>query len=392
MRLAKSVSFIALALAMQAMPAAAQAPAEAASPAFDISFTYTADGVAVIDGGIDHRLRYLDNIDVIADADLGRLVGWQGAEFHVHVLNNLGRRPNDGAGTLQGINNIEVSKARLKLYEAWIDQAIGDRVKLLVGLHDLNSEFYATDSSGLLIAPPFGIGSEFSSTGPNGPSIFPSTSLAVRLAVKVGNSGYLRVAAFNAHAGTLGDDGGIDVSFHDGLLLVAEAGIEKKGKFAIGGWRYTRRQDDIRERDLSGDPLRHFSQGAYVLAEYPLIAHEGGKHVTAFVRAGISEGRTGMFKGSWQAGFLAEGIMPGRPESQLSFGVAQGDLSGGFRHNQIDSGVSASSGEIGLELTYSDRLTRFLILQPDLQLVHNPGGDRTAANMVAAGIRATVEF
>ena len=81
------------------------------------------------------------------------------------------------------MNNIEVAETRFKVYEAWIEQGFGDgRVSLRAGLYDLNSEFYTNDAAGALIAPPFGIGSELSATGPNGPSIFPSTALAVRLA------------------------------------------------------------------------------------------------------------------------------------------------------------------------------------------------------------------
>ncbi|MEG8025504.1 carbohydrate porin [Sphingomonas aurantiaca] len=162
---------------------------------------------------------------------------------------------NTLAGTLQGVDNIEVAKGRAKLYEAWVEQDIaGGRAALLVGLSDLNVDFYQNDSAGLLVAPAFGIGSELAATGPNGPSIFPSTALTLRLNVAIASLGYVRAAVVNARAGVLGDAAGIDFGMHDGALLIAEAGTRTNGKLAIGGWRYTRHQDDMAACDGSGVP------------------------------------------------------------------------------------------------------------------------------------------
>ena len=86
-------------------------------------------------------------------------MGWRGASAHIDVLNNSGGIPNDDIGTLQGVDNIEVLSQRLRLFEAWVEQAWGD-TSIRAGLYDLNSEFYSNDSAGLLMAPAFGIGSE----------------------------------------------------------------------------------------------------------------------------------------------------------------------------------------------------------------------------------------
>ena len=101
------------------------------------------------------------------------------------MLNNSGGAPNDVAGTLQGVDNIEVRTPRLRLFELWLEQSLGP-ASVRAGLYNLNSEFYADDAAGQLLAPAFGIGSELAATGPNGPSIFPSTALGVRLNVDLG--------------------------------------------------------------------------------------------------------------------------------------------------------------------------------------------------------------
>lgn len=94
------------------LPAVARAEEEGTSPPppVELSFVYTADIAATVSGGADSKARYLDNFDLIADADLDRLIGWKGARAHVYGLGNFGKRPNDSAGTLEGVDNIEVSR------------------------------------------------------------------------------------------------------------------------------------------------------------------------------------------------------------------------------------------------------------------------------------------
>lgn len=379
-----------LALMFAAAPAVAQEDKE---PALDLGATYRVDLSGVAADGRRMRSFGLDDLNVEANGDLERLVGWKGASFHIDVLNNLGDRPNDVAGTLQGIDNIEVASPKLRLFEIWIEQKLGTRTTLRAGLYDLNSEFYASEASGLLIAPAFGVGSEIAATGPNGPSIFPTTALAVRLEQRFGSAGFARFAVLNATAGALGDDRGSALDFGHGALLIGEAGLEKDGnKLAIGAWGYTQNQDDIVETDSAGDPLPHAARGAYVIAEKALGDPEGPLATSLFVRAGLSDGHTTPYKGGWQAGLLVSHVMPGRADSQFSFGVNQAYLGRDYRALLRADGMHTTAIENAIELTYSDKLTKFMTLQPDLQLIWNRGGDADAQRVTVATLRATLEF
>lgn len=362
-------------------------------PALDIGATYRADLAGVAADGRKMRSFGLDDLNIEANGDLERLVGWKGASFHVDVLNNLGDRPNDVAGTLQGVDNIEVASPKLRLYELWLEQKVGAATTLRAGLYDLNSEFYASDASGLLIAPAFGVGSEIAATGPNGPSIFPTTALAVRVEQRFGGAGFARVAVLNATAGALGDDRGSALDFHHGALLIGEAGVEKDGnKFAVGAWGYSQKQDDIVETDGAGDPIRRNARGAYVLAEKALGDQEGPFATSLFVRAGISDGKTTPYKGGWQAGVLATHVVPGRDDSQVSIGVNQAYLSKGYRDLLRGDGIHTAAAENAVEFTFSDKVTKFLTLQPDLQFIWNRGGDADARRVTVVILRATLEF
>ena len=378
------------ALAMGAALAAHPASARAVDPAWTVAAEYTADVSGVVSGGASRAGRYLDNLSVELDGDLEQAVGWRGARLHVSGLYNGGGEPNALAGTLQGVDNIEVAQQGARLFEAWVEQDLGGSASLLAGLYDLNSEFYATEASGLLIAPPFGIGSELASTGPNGPAIFPSSSLAARL--RLGNSEalYGQVAVVNADARTLGDHGGVDTSLDEGVLGIAEAGVGGRFRYALGVWRYDQRQDDIRDLTPSGDPEHSVAQGAYALAEGQIYGEaDDGLRIDAFTRFGLSDGDTTDFKGGWQAGLLMHRIFAARPDGQLSFGVHQGRLSDKARANLADTGVNPDRHEEGLELTYADTIGRFGV-KPDIQLIRNPGGLRDADNVVVVSLRVTV--
>lgn len=370
----------------------ALSPASASEAPIDLSGAVTLDIASVIAGDGDARLRVLSNIDVFADADLAALAGWQGARAHVHVLDNRGARPNDSAMTLQGVDNIEVPDAGLRLFEAWIEQDLGKDASLLVGLYDLNSEFYTNEAAGVLIAPPFGIGSELAATGPNGPSIFPYSALAARLRLPLGNGGYLQAAVVNARASTIGDSGGVDVSFRDGVLMIAEVGkTEGRLRGSAGVWRYSRNPEYSVETATDGTPLRMPAQGAYFVIEGDLLSGDG-QQLTAFLRAGLSDPHTTPFTGGFQTGLLLAPALVSRPDSQFSAGVHHAWTSDHFRDAFIAGGGRPASGETAFEVTYADTLTPWLSVQPDLQWIRRPGGDLAASDAVVATLRVTASF
>lgn len=379
-------SVLGLALAGAASPAMA-------GDALTLKLDYVADVAGVVRGGTTHKARVLDNLKLSADLDLESAMGWSGATLHVSALNNSGATPNDDAGTLQGVNNIEVSQQRARLFEAFVEQSFaGGRGSALVGLYDVNSEFYANESAGLLIAPAFGIGSELAATGPNGPSIFPSTALSARLRWTTESGGYVQGAVINARAGVPGDPGGPDFSFDDGMLAIGEAGWSGAGKLAVGGWAYSKRQDDWRDVTTAGDPVQRRAYGAYVLAERRIKGGEDEPgRVTAFARAGISDGVTSPFRGGWQAGVLIEQPVASRPSSQASFGINQAYLSHRERANARDAGMNPGHTETALEATYADSFGP-VTLQPDLQYVIRPSGNRDARDAIVATLRVKIGF
>ncbi|MFZ4120708.1 MAG: carbohydrate porin [Caulobacterales bacterium] len=376
-----------LAAAAAAVVAAAT-PAFAQTPLATVSAEYTAEVIGPVDGASTQRGRFLDNLSIEAGLNLERAIGWQGAALNLHLLNNSGGEPNQDVGSLEGVSNIEVARHRAKVFEFWLEQQAG-RHNFVVGFYDLNRDFYATESAGLLLAPPFGIGSEIAATGTNGPSIFPSSALGARWHVAPSSSTYVQTAVFDASAGVLGDPDDISGSFENGALLIGEAGITKSGKLALGLWSSTQAQPDIRDLTSTGDPADADARGAYLLAEHDVLDRAPGT-ITAFVRAGLSDGDTTDFEGGWQTGFNWSGFSASRPDAVAALGLRHGAISPKARDNMRDAGMDPSTGEYGLELTFADQITPWLSVQPDLQLIWNPGADDQADTITVLGVRAAI--
>jgi len=128
----------------------------------------------------------------------------------------------------------------------------------------------------------------------------------------------VRAAVVNARASTIGDRGGVDLSFRDGVLLIAEAGKAKGPvRGSVGVWHYSRNPQDIYEKGPDGQPLRKPAQGAYVVVEGDLLSGEK-QQLTAFLRAGLADPHTTPFEGGFQAGLLLAPAITSRPDRPVT--------------------------------------------------------------------------
>ena len=318
---------------------------------------------------------------------------WETVTARIELLNVSGGAPNLLVGSLQGIDNLEASH-RLRLFQAWLRRGTpDDRLFVKAGLVDLNGDegFYVTDGSGPMFAPTYGIGSELAATGPGGPSIYPSTGLATVVQVKPTPATYVRGGVFNAHVGDPGERGGVDFRFQDGVLSILELGYERdEAKLALATWRYSKTQDD-RFDTLAGQPVQRHSAGAYLLAQRPVFGSDEANGAVAFVRAGLSDGDTGPYASSWAVG-LSIDHLGGHEGRTLALGLDQARLGLKYRLASAAAGAPLGRMESHAELTFSQDLSHGVSIQPDLQYVIHPGGDKSAKNAVVLGLRLTKSF
>lgn len=332
--------------------------------------TYTGEVMSVVDGGLRRGERYLDNLDIVIEADLEAITGWRGAELHVYGLYNNGKSISDLAGDAQGVSNIETGKRKMRLYEAWIDQKIGEHVSIRAGLYDLNSEFDNLDASGLFLGSAHGIGTDISQTGLNGPSIFPVTSLAARLEVKPAKGWVLRTAVLDGAPGIGGDNGALLIGEAEAPLL--------GGRLLLGHWRYTARFDD------HGGLRRRGNGGVYLRGEAPIASGSAGDLV-GFFRVGTASGRLNMFDRFASAGVKLTGGWAEEDELGLAFATA-------FTASDYRAVYGGGKAETAVELTYRTQLAPWFSVQPNIQYVRNPGADPAIDDAVVLGMRFEASF
>ncbi len=347
-----------------------------------LQLTYTSELIGNASGGLRRGTRYLDNFDLVFEADLEALAGWTGAQVHLYGLYNNGNSISDLIGDAQGVSNIETGVRAARLYEAWIDQKFGDKVSLRVGLYDLNSEFDALDASGLFVGSAHGIGSEFAQSGQNGPSIFPSTSLAARVQVTPAEGWAVRAAILDGVPNDPNRPGRtvIRLGNGDGALLVGEVEAPLgKGRVIAGHWRYTARFD---RTDGSGTDTGN--AGTYIRAELPL-ADAPGRKIDGFMRLGTASGRFNMFDFFASTGVKFTGWIPGRDEDE--FGIA---VAAAFTAEPYRTLTGAGASEIAFEATYRTQLTPWLAVQPGLHYIRRPSAEATIGDALVLGIRTEI--
>lgn len=345
-------------------------------------------------------------IDVKFELDGQKLFGIKGNKSLVYFINNNGSHPNASqVGSIQGIDNIEVGTDTAKLYELWTEQSFfGETLSVLIGLHDLNSEFMVNDMTANFIKPTFQVNQEFAQSGQNGPSIFPTTSLAGRVKYLPTEESYAMAAVFDGVPGNPSRPHGthIDLRSRDGLLLIAEAGFTPKAadqgdsapnKFALGAWMYTKKFDDLLDVDGNGDPVKRRSEGAYLLSSYQFYHDKETRHdLGAFFRGGVGDGDSGQVDWFYATGIVGNGWMPTRPDSEIGLGFTQSHNGEKYMQSVIAASSNADRSEYGLDFYYRDTLCRGVNVQPSVQYIINPGTDTVTKNATIVGVRFDINF
>jgi porin len=402
----------------------------------NLEAVYTGDVFANVDGGVRRKAEYLDNLDLTLTCRTQELTGVDAGTIFLYGLSDQGGNPSSNVGDAQGVDNIEAPDA-IKLYEAWWQKTmLSDKLSILIGLYDLNSEFDVVETAALFINSSFGIGAAFGHSGLNGPSIFPTTSLGARLKTEIVPRLVVQTAVLDGVPGDPDHPSRTEVKVRDGDgVLVAteiaytwaheEDNAAAEGshmarrqrrrrigrgwgtlpytlKLALGTWLYTTRLPVLDEVDAQGNPVeRRGHPGVYLLADYdvtgqgPFIA----RGLSLFADIGLADGDVEQFAGYAGGGFVYTGLIPARPADRMGFGVAAARNSDAFKRAKSAAGFDVADFEIALEWTYHASLAPWLAIQPDVQYVIHPSaatgmasGSARLDNALVLGLRYEVSF
>jgi porin len=410
------------ALAMALCAASAFAADTASSEAADWlapALTYDGAAVANLRGGLRRGSTYVGNLHLKLTAN-GDPLGWPGASAFADLLTIHGGRPSQLVGDAQGVSSIEGPNGT-QIEELWLQQNFqGGNASLLLGIYDLNSEFYRLQSAGLFLNSALGIGPEFSQSGVEGPSIFPRTAAGARLAIKPSASMVVRMAlldgvpvarADGSRAAFRSDDGWLGVAEVAWLSRANEAqgrqgsARDRIGRFsslapygdkiAIGAWHFSGRYPDLADTDPAGQPTLHRgTSGAYALGEHLLLGGEddAAKRLAVFMQAGVADARTNRFGWHLSAGLVASGWGLIKEADQIGVSITPASNGAHYTRSQSAQGIATGRAETTIEWTYLSQLSKHLSVQPDLQYVRHPNTDPSIADAWVPQLRFELSF
>ncbi|HEX4910331.1 MAG TPA: carbohydrate porin [Permianibacter sp.] len=354
---------------------------------------YTGEGFYNTAGGLERGGGYLGNLD--ATVEWGDL-SWfgDGGSAMLYVLGNHGASPSERIGDAQTYSNIDAPQS-LKLYEAWYEQPFAaGAATWKFGLIDLNSEFDVVSSAGLFQNSSFGIGPDFSQSGVNGPSIFPTTSLGLRLLWGGTGGTYAACIVLDGVPGDPDNPRGthVDVKSADGWLGTCEVGNEKRNKsgqvrkFNLGYWTYS----EPTARFDGASTARN--RGWYASFDQRLWRLGEEEALYGFVRVGMADDTVNAFDRFRSGGLHWIGPFTDDGSDALGLAVARVENGNPFRRWQAAEGATQTGHETAIELTYRFVVTEWLALQPSIQHIRHPGMNPELSSATAVSLRFEVGF
>jgi porin len=94
----------------------------------------------------------------------------------------------------------------------------------------------------------------------------------------------------------------------------------------------------------------------------------------------------------FDTGLVYTGLVPTRDEDEVGIGLAYAQLTNGARKTLELEGSRGVGAEMALEFTYKAVLTPWLYIQPDAQLIINPGATQDLNNAFVIGGRVSINF
>lgn len=369
----------------------------------DITFNDIAETFGVLSGGLERRGSYEGRLEFSVDADLGKLVGWKGASTHITVynINSSSRNVAANVGTIADPSNIDALQTT-RLFTAWFQQgSTNDPFSVRIGQLAADDEFITSPTAGGLVNSTFGWAGVLAADMLDGGPAYPLAAPGVRVQVKPSDNIAILGAVFTGDPAGAGCSDRPQVCNRYGLKMfdmdggslwmgevqyAVNQGKDTKGLpgiYKVGAWYETTEFPDwISGANHSGN------YGIYGVADQT-VWKGAAQSMSVFVRAGAAPSDRNLLSFYVDGGFGFKGLVPGRSDDVLTFGIAYEKVSSKAATAALPTVLD---DEIVLELSYQALLAPWWVLQPDFQYIVHPGGATSVANAAVIGLRSTIKF
>jgi porin len=404
----------------------------------DIGIDYIGETFGILSGGLRRGSTYEGLLAVSVDTDLEKLTGWKGASTHITIFqihNANGLNAADYVGSIADPSSIDAVRTT-RLFTAWFQQNfLDDMISIRAGQLAADDEFFTSPTASGLINTTFGYGTNLSANQIHGGPAYPLATPGLRLQVNPAKELSILAALFAGDPAGSGCTGnpqlcnkyGTTFSTSGGALWMGElqyavnfgkhaAGLP--GFYKLGGWYATSDFADQRygvdatgavvslASPLAVASLTHNGDwGIYGVADQ-MFWKSGERSINIFVRAGFSPSDRNLISSYVDGGFGIKGLIPGRGDDTLIFGVAHMRISQDAA--ALDRDILAIRGppypirdaETVFELSYLAQITPWWTVQPDIQYIIHPGGNvpdpnnpnRVVGDALLMGVRTTIKF
>lgn len=384
-------------------------------------------------GGLRQGVVYDGLTTASLKLDLEKLVGWTGATFFVDAFQIHGRGPSGNlVGNLQIVSNIEATRDT-KLYQLYLEQSLlGGRLVVRLGQEGANDQMMITQYGALFLNSSFGFPGLPAADLPSGGPNYPMATPFVRAQFQATDQITLVGAVFNGDPAPPGtgdpqerDAGGTAFRLNDHVLAFSELYLVNQGNdakglpgtYKLGAWYssshfpdqfYDTRDQSLASPTSTGVPLGHSTGYAFYGIVDQMVWQKPdakGQGIGVFAQVQGAPAAFNMSNLFIEGGMNWIGPFPGRDNDTFGLGVSYLGISPQTRRlgNGViyytGAGTPYATNETVVELTYVYQVAPWWALQPDLQIVVNPGANipsnlssKPLKNDVIAGLRATITF
>lgn len=378
---------------------------------FDLNLVF--EGAYNPAGGERSRAQQAGQLSLGATGDLDKLLGIPDAKLKLVVTKREGNDLGADAGlnTLQQVQEVYGRGNIWRLTELSYEQGFADdTVDLKFGRVNPGNDFamFSCDFENLTFcgAAPGNIAGDYWMNSP-------VSQWGARLKVYIAKGVYMQAGAYqidrtdqeNGRGFTLSAEGG------RGTLIPVELGwypsTKLPGSYKLGGWYKTGHESDPfldinhRPQAITGDPAlqRDGSFGAYVNFQQQVTGADGGdRGLTLFLNGLVADPRTVELDRQFAVGVSYAGPFEVRPQDTVALALGTTHVNGRVADGEAAYNETALTqmpvqrSEYVAELDYRAQATGWLTLDPNLQLIHYPGGDETASDAVVIGLKAALKL
>ena len=392
------------------------------------------DAMANPAGGQKQGGAFEGRFEIFANLDLDAAMGWHGGLVHAnaYLIHGNGLSTDD-VGNILTITNIGATPGT-RLFDFWFQQSfLEDALSIRLGQIAADDEFFVSQYATLFINSTFGWPSILGINLPSGGPAYPLATPGVRIRYAFSPSLIVSTGFFNGDPAPAGagnpqtrNASGAVFRLNGGLFWVSEAAYTTSftednlpGTYKLGGWyhdggfadqRFDGTGRSLADPASSGLPALHRGDfGFYAIADQLLWRTSGSndKGLGVFLRAGGNPSDRNLIEFHLDGGATWTGVLPGRDNDVLGFGMSYERVSAGRRalaadlRTIIGQRLPLPDFESAVEISYQAQLAPWWVAEPDAQFIVHPGAHlpdlaapsiRVPSNAVVLGMRTAVSF